>query len=212
MNCTSATTKLNFSFPTQVHVKKSQWSTCGAILTSFQQLNTIMPVWTNKLPSTSVNKQTTFHLCEQTNKQTLHNQLNQLRLESLIGTNGHWKSSYYSCIGLGQLCTIWNKIAQSLYSQTPHTNKKTLSQNYLQILQYMKSIWKHTINDEGPILTSRLPVIGDACKWLCSHFLVLICWSLMIVPLLMASPCLEDVPGWGLTICKLTILCQKSKP
>lgn len=44
--------------------------------------------------------------------------------------------------------------------------------------------------------------MGEACKWLCSHFLVFMCCNLIIVPLGMLSPCLAAVSSSGLTICK----------
>lgn len=65
--------------------------------------------------------------------------------------------------------------------------------------QPVKKIVKHECYNS---ITSRFPDIGDACKWLCSHFLVLMCCNLIIVPLLIVSPCFADVPGWGLTICQ----------
>lgn len=70
-------------------------------------------------------------------------------------------------------------------------------------INYGESSLSHERYQEVP--TSRFPDIGEACKWLCSHFLVLMCCSLMIVPLVMVSPCLADKPGWGLTIYKRVI-------
>lgn len=52
--------------------------------------------------------------------------------------------------------------------------------------------------------TSRLPDNGEACKWLCNHFRVLMCCNLMMLPVSMASPCLADESGEGRTICRYT--------
>lgn len=49
-----------------------------------------------------------------------------------------------------------------------------------------------------------MPDIGEACKWLCSHFLVFICCNLIRLPVLIESPCFADESCIGLTICKIT--------
>ena len=77
-----------------------------------------------------------------------------------------------------------------------HQNSGCLNLKWITLI-----LRKQGTNRAKSWLTSKLPDIGDACKWLCSHFLVFMCCNRIIVPLLMVSPCLADVPGWGLTIC-----------
>jgi hypothetical protein len=52
--------------------------------------------------------------------------------------------------------------------------------------------------------------MGDTWRWLCNHFLVLMCWSLTIFPCVIGSPCFAEESVFGLTICIISCIIKLS--